>query len=126
MGLFSDLNTGKKFEFELEEALPKENYLKLSEMPEDAKWLVRSIYRNTKSKYGEHYVILADNMEKGKMHAIYGVNLPMFMNETILKIFDNDDMIDAINNSKCAFCRSDERTTQSGKPYYTVVWIDLD
>lgn len=121
MGLFSSLNTGKKFDFELAESLPKENYVKLADVPEDAKWIVRSIYRNTKSKFGEHYVVLAE-----KAGAIYGVNLPSFLNETILQIFANDDMVEAINNGKVAISRSDKRSTKAGKDYYTVVWDDLD
>lgn len=126
MGLFNALNRGKKFDFELAEALPKENYMKLSDMPDGAKWLVKSIYRNTKSKFGEHYVILADNREKGVMHAIYGINLPSFMNETIQQIFASDEMISAINNNKVLFSKSEELTTKGGKNYRTVVWEDVE
>ena len=126
MGLFNALNKGKKFDFELAEPLPNENYMKLADMPDGAKWLVKSIYRNTKSKFCEHYVILADNREKGVMHAIYGINLPSFMNETIQQIFASEEMIAAINNDKVLFSKSDELTTKAGKNYRTVVWEDVD
>ena len=126
MGLFSTLNTGRKFEFELIDPLPKENYMKLADVPENCCWIVKSIYRNTKSAYGEHYVILADNNERGSKNEIYGINLPSFLNETIQQIFANDEMIEAINSGKCGVSRSDERKTKSGKPYYTVVWHDIE
>lgn len=126
MGLFSNLNHGRKFDFELLEPLPKENYRKLSEVPTDANWIVKSIYRNTKSSYGEHYVILADNNKRGGANQIYGVNLPSFLNETIAQIFASDEMIAAINSGKVAISRSEELKTKAGKIYYTVVWSDLD
>lgn len=117
MGLFSNLNHTKKFDFDLPEALPKENYVAIKDAT--GVYLVKSIYKNTKAKYGEHYVVLGE-----KDGTIYGVNLPKFCNDTVLGILQNDEMVAAINAGKCGISRSDLMTGANGD-YYTVVWHDL-
>lgn len=118
MGLFSELNGIKKFEFEMAEKLPVENYISMKDV--DGLYIVRSIYKNTNSKYGEHYVALAE-----KDGTIYGINLPKFMNDTVLGIIQNDAMVAAINSGKCGLSRSDLMPGANGD-YYTVVWHDLE
>lgn len=120
MGLFSNLNKGKRFEFELPEALPKENYIKLSEIPDGEVLVVRSIYMNRKSKYGDHYVVLA----VGGTGEIFGVNLPKFNNETVVGILNNDDMVAAINAGKCGISKGDTIHGENGD-YIPTVWVDL-
>lgn len=122
MGLFSSLNKGKRFVFEMEESLPKENYIKLSEIPDGKTLVVRTIYMNRKSKYGDHYVVLAADPETGK---IFGVNLPKFNNETIVGILNNDEMVEAINNEKCGITKGDTVHGENGD-YIPTVWVDLD
>lgn len=122
MGLFSSLNKGKRFVFEMEESLPKENYIKLSEIPDGKTLVVRTIYMNRKSKYGDHYVVLAADHETGK---IFGVNLPKFNNETIVGILNNDEMVEAINNEKCGITKGDTVHGENGD-YIPTVWVDLD
>lgn len=121
MGLFSSLNKGKRFAFEMPEALPKDNYLKLSELGDGEVLTVRSIYMNRKSKYGDHYVVLAE----GKDGAIYGVNLPKFNNETVIGILNNDEMVDAINAGKCGITRGEMVHGENGD-YIPTVWVDLE
>lgn len=120
MGLFSTLNKGKRFDFELSEALPKENYLPLSKMPDGAVYTVRSIYLNRRSKFGEHYVVLAE----GANEMIYGVNLPKFNNETVIGILNNDEMVEAINAGKCGISKGDTVHGENGD-YIPTVWVDL-
>lgn len=120
MGLFSTLNKGKRFDFEMPEALPKENYIKLSEIPDGVVLKVRSIYMNRKSKYGDHYVVLAE-VEDG---TIYGVNLPKFNNETIIGILNNDEMVEAINAGKCGISKGEVVHGENGD-YIPTVWVDL-
>lgn len=120
MGLFSSLNKGKRFEFELAEALPKKNYIKLSEIPDGEVLVVKSIYMNRKSKYGDHYVVLA----VGEIGEIFGVNLPKFNNETVVGILNNDDMVAAINAGKCGITKGDTVHGENGD-YIPTVWVDL-
>ena len=120
MGLFSSLNKGKRFDFELAEALPKENYIKLSELTDGEVLVVRSIYMNRKSKYGDHYVVLAE-----KDGVVYGVNLPKFNNETIVGILNNDDMVAAINAGKCGITKGETVHGENGD-YIPTVWVDLE
>lgn len=121
MGLFSTLNKGKRFDFELAEALPKENYLNLAEIPDGIVLKVRSIYMNRKSKFGDHYVVLAE-VEDG---TIYGVNLPKFNNETIIRILNNDEMVASINAGKCGIQKGEVRHGANGD-YIQTVWVDLE
>lgn len=121
MGLFSALNKGKRFDFEMPEALPKENYIKLSEIDDGEVLTVRSIYMNRKSKYGDHYVVLAE----AKDGQIYGVNLPKFNNETIVGILNNDEMVAAINAGKCGITKGETVHGENGD-YIPTVWVDLD
>lgn len=120
MGLFSNLNKGKRFDFELPEALPKENYIKLSEIPDGKVLEVRSIYMNRKSKYGDHYVVLAKDIDG----VVYGINLPKFNNETVVGILNNDDMVAAINAGKCGISKGDTIHGENGD-YIPTVWVDL-
>lgn len=120
MGLFSSLNKGKRFNFDMPEALPKENYLSLSKMPDGAVYTVRSIYMNRKSKFGDHYVVLAEDANG----SIYGVNLPKFNNETVVGILNNDDMVEAINAGKCGISKGDTVHGENGD-YIPTVWVDL-
>ena len=121
MGLFSSLNKGKRFDFELAEALPKDNYIKLSEMGDGEVFKVRSIYMNRKSKYGDHYVVLAE-ADDG---TIYGVNLPKFNNETIVGILNNDEMVAAITAGKCGIQKGETVHGENGD-YIPTVWVDLE
>ena len=121
MGLFSSLNKGKRFDFELPEALPKDNYFKLADLFEDQVYVVKSIYLNRKSKYGDHYVALVETA-KGD---IYGVNLPKYANETIIGLLNNDEMVAAINAGKCGITKGELRHGENGD-YYTIDWIDIE
>lgn len=120
MGLFSSLNKGKRFDFEMPEPLPKDHYFPLSKMPDGAVYTVRSMYLNRKSKFGEHYVVLAED----KDGAIYGVNLPKFNNETIIGILNNEEMVAAINAGKCGITKGDTVHGENGD-YIPTVWVDL-
>ena len=121
MGLFSSLNKGKRFDFELAEALPKDNYISLSKIPDGVVLKVRSLYMNRKSKFGDHYVALAE-VEDG---TIYGVNLPKFYNETVIGILNNDDMVAAINAGKCGITKGETINGENGD-YIPPVWVDLE
>ena len=123
MGLFASLNRGQKFDFELAEALPEENYRKLKDLEDGEVLILKSLYRNTKSKYGEHYTALAEGVKDKK---IYGVNLPSFLNETIVGIIGHEAMVEQINKGLVGIQRSELLTSNNGKEYYTVVWVVLD
>lgn len=73
-------------------------YLKPSELKEDEVYVMRSIFINTKSKFGEHPVCIieADNEDKG-----FYVSLPAHLTKIAKTILENDDAIEAINNRKC-------------------------
>ena len=121
MGLFSSLNKGRRFDFDMPEALPKENYFPLSKMPDGAVYTVRSMYLNRKSKFGDHYVVLAEDPSTG---TIYGVNLPKFNNETVIGILNNDEMVAAINAGKCGISKGETVHGENGD-YIPTVWVDL-
>ena len=122
MGLFASLNRGRKFDFELAEALPEENYRKLKDLEDGEVLILKSLYRNTKSKYGEHYTALAEGVKDKK---IYGVNLPSFLNDTIVGIIGNEAMVEQINKGLVGIQRSELLTSNNGKDYYTVVWVEF-
>lgn len=123
MGLFASLNRGRKFDFELADPLPEENYRKLKDLAEGEVLTLKSLYRNTKSKYGEHYTALAEGV---KDHKIYGVNLPSFLNDTIVGIIGNEAMVEQINKGLVGIQRSELLTSNNGNGYYTVVWVEFD
>lgn len=121
MGLFSSLNKGKRFDFELPEALPKENYRKLADLSEDRVYVVKSLYLNRKSKHGDHYVALVE-ADDGN---ILGVNLPKYANEIIVGVLNNDEMVAAINAGSCGLTKGELRHGVKGD-YYTIEWIDIE
>ena len=43
MGLFASLNRGRKFDFELAEALPEENYRKLKDLEDGEVLILKSL-----------------------------------------------------------------------------------
>lgn len=116
MGLFSSLNKGRRFTFEMPENT-KPEYLKMSDAVDV--YTVRSIYMNRKSKYGDHYVVLAE-----KDGVIYGINLPKFNNETVVGILNNEEMVAAINAGKCGIQAGDVQHGENGD-YVPTVWVDL-
>lgn len=120
MGLFSSLNKGKRFDFELPGKLPEENYLPLSKMPDGAVYTVRSMYLNRHSKFGAHYVVLAEDASGN----VYGVNLPKFNNETVIGIMNNEEMVAAINAGKCGISKGEVQHGENGD-YVPTVWVDL-
>ena len=121
MGLFSTLNRGKRFDFELAEKLPEDHYLSLAALDDGVVLKVKSIYMNRRSKFGDHYVVLAE----AKDGQIFGVNLPKFNNETVIGILNNDEMVAAINAGKCGIQKGEERHGANGD-YITTVWVDSD
>lgn len=100
------------------------------EMPEDApfvdlddlyrqnggikKYVLRGLFINTKSQFGEHPIALIDNMF---------VDLPKHLTNVVKEILKDDESIDAINQCKAGF---KIRTYKDNKNIErcTVEWID--
>jgi len=93
-------------------------YFNLSELVEqsgiDAVYVVRGVYVNTKSKFGDAPVGIIDDCF---------VNLPAHQLDTVRAILNNPDAIDAINNGSIGFTIY-EYKNKYGKQY-GIRWIDV-
>lgn len=118
MGLFSSLNKTKKFDFTADKDFP---YISLKDLLQandgdlEHIYVIRALYINSRSKYGEQPLIAIDDAY---------VNIPKHMLETVKGILANDEMIDAINKGLAGF-KIRPYEDKSGIDRLSIDWIDL-
>lgn len=118
MGLFSSLNKTKKFDFTADKDFP---YISLSDLLQandgdiDHVYVIRAIYINSRSKYGEQPLIAIDDAY---------VNIPKHTLKDVNKILDSEEMIAAINKGLAGF-KIRPYEDRNGASRYSIDWIDL-
>ena len=86
----------------------------LEEIGEGAKFTMRGLFINSKGKYDPHPVAISDDAK---------IDLPPHLMETALKILNNEEMCEAVDNGKCG---EEVYSYESrGKKCYSVKLIDL-
>ncbi|QXV86132.1 single-stranded DNA binding protein [Staphylococcus phage SAPYZU_11] len=101
-------NTLARFEFEEKER----EYIKLSELVEKygmkKEYIVRALFTNKKSKFGEQGVIVTDD---------YNVNLPNHLTELIKEIRQDEDVVNIINAGEVQFTIYEYENKKGQKGY---------
>lgn len=104
-----------KFNYEIPET---HNFVKPSELVTahglEQAYTVRSMYVNTKGKYGDEPVIICDECL---------LNAPQHTLDAVREILQDSDAIDAINNGKLGF-KFYQYKNKYGEQY-SLTWIDL-
>ncbi|WHB31148.1 hypothetical protein 2868B2F2S11_00005 [Staphylococcus phage vB_Sa_2868B2] len=101
-------NTLARFEFEEKER----EYIKLSELVEKygmkKEYIVRALFTNKKSKFGEQGVIVTDD---------YNVNLPNHLTELIKEMRSDEDIVNIINDGEVQFTIYEYENKKGQKGY---------
>lgn len=101
-------NTLARFEFEEKER----EFIKLSELVEKygmkKEYIVRALFTNNKSKFGEQGVIVTDD---------YNVNLPNHLTELIKDIRQDEDVVNIINAGEVQFTIYEYENKKGQKGY---------
>lgn len=115
--LDNNLNKGiRKFDYELTE---QHQYKKLEELYKEDKdkvYIVRMFYTNKKSKFGDNEVVVTDD---------YIINLPKHLAETVEKIVEDENYLNAIKEGKFAF-NIYEYEYSASQNAYSVNWGFID
>lgn len=92
---FESLNTATKYDYVFPE---NTEYFKLKDLDKDSVYIIRNIFFNTKSKFGEQALVgITDKDEK---HCYY-ITMPNYSVQMMKEINENSDAIDAINEGHC-------------------------
>lgn len=127
MGIFSKFNKVRKFNFDTTD-LP---YVSLEEVYEDllsqcdgveeevaiTPVIVRALFINGKSKYGEAPVLATDGML---------INLPAHLTDSVKSIISDDDAVNAINMEHCCIYIRPYVQKKYNKVCYTVEFADFN
>ncbi|QQO38242.1 single stranded DNA-binding protein [Staphylococcus phage LSA2366] len=101
-------NTLARFEFEEKER----EFIKLSELVEkygmEKEYIVRALFTNEKSKFGEQGVIVTDD---------YNVNLPNHLTELIKEMRQDEDVVNIINAGEVQFTIYEYENKKGQKGY---------
>ena len=110
----SSLNNGKatRFTYQIPDGTP---FKKLKELDEDTVYTVRSLYINTKSKFGHEPVAVTDTAV---------VNLPGHTLEAVKTMMDDPEAVEAINAGRVGF-KKYEFDSKNGHGY-GVEWVDTE
>lgn len=74
---------------------------------------IKSFFKNTHSKFGEHYVINTGD---------FLVDIPKHMNNTFNEMYDDDEIIKEINEGKCGF--TIYKYSKNHREYYSITFVD--
>lgn len=110
----------KKFNFDIPKTHEYHSLKELVEIEgEGVTHIIRAIYINKKSKYGDAPVIATDDCL---------VNLPQHLNDICVEMINDKETVDCINNGVCGFSiYSYIQTDKHGEhTYYSVNWVDID
>ena len=114
-----------KFTYPVGKDLP---YKKLSELygATNNPIIVRSFFKNTKSKFGENYIIAVTlTCDKEVNNADICINLPQHLNETVEEILEDQESIDQINKGKAGIIIEEYEEKTYKRTCYSVQFVDL-
>ena len=116
MGFFDKYNKGKRFEYEM---TGKPVFKKLSDLYDEKGkgfvFPVRSIYLNTKSKYGVSPVIVSDE---------FSVSLPAHLLNTVQDLLSQDVFYDMVNGGKVGFTVYEFESPTYHTKGYSINWVE--
>lgn len=116
MSFANRFNKGKKFNFNtegLEFSTLKEEFEKNGE---EHVYTLKSIFINTKSKYGHHPIFATET---------FLVGCPQHMLETANEILNDNEAINAINNNKVGFTIYLYKAEKFDTDAYGIKFVDL-
>lgn len=116
MSFANRFNKGKKFDFNtegLEFTTLEEQFKKNGE---DKVYTLKSIFINTKSKYGHHPIFATDS---------FLVGCPQHMLVTANEILNDNDAINDINNNKVGFTIYHYKAEKFDTDAYGIKFVDL-
>lgn len=83
-------------------------------------YTIRNIYKNTKSKYGEQWCIVASS---NAFTDDIIINMPSFYNDLMREILENTEICKSIEAGNEKF-RVIERVSKTNKTYYAIEFIE--
>lgn len=106
--------TGNKFKVSISEDSQFISLTKLYSDYGNKVHKMKMFYINKKSRYGEHAVVYTDD---------YLVDIPQHMTEIFKQIYNDDEIIDDINNGRVGF--SVVPYTKNHKQCYSIEFVDI-
>lgn len=104
----------KLFNYEIGENPIYKTLKELYESDKEKVYIVKALYINTKSRFGESPVIATPE---------FLVNAPSHLVETVKQMRNDVETVDLINNDKAGF--KIYQYEMNGKTYYSVNWIEF-
>ena len=121
MGI-AKFNKTSKFSYKLE---GEPNYIGLKElyekMGDDGVAKLLMFYKNTKGKFGDEFVAV---VSFGGV--VYNANLPKHMNDTMSKMYDDDETVAEINEGKAGIKVYTYHSNTYNKDCYSVEFVEID
>lgn len=118
MSIAKRFNKGRLFKYTIPEGHP---YISLCDMynnnGEDHIYIVRMLYINKKSRYGDEGVVVIDDGI---------VNLPNHLAETIKEIMSDEEAVDAINEGKLGFQIYTYIPRNREETCFSIEWVDIE
>lgn len=116
--MFNELNKSfeSPFTFEPEQGV----YKKLVDLEPNKKYVLISLFINTKSKYGEHPVLGADDG-----NASFWVSVPQHLTDVAKQILSGQEYIDQINSGKVGFTVETFFSKKYNREGHTIKFVDL-
>lgn len=117
MGIANKYNKTKMFNF----SIPQEyKYISLSELfqknGKDKVYPVLAMYINKKSRYGDAPIVATDE---------FLVNLPSYLLDTVKDMMKDEELVDAVNESKFGFTIYQYANKNTGELCFSVNWVDM-
>ena len=104
-----DFEPSKDFEYKKLEELFKAN-------GKDKVYLVKGVFINTKSRYGDSAVAVGEE---------YYINLPQHLVSTVREIIEDNKIVDDINNDKVGFTIYSYQQEKYDITCYSINWVDM-
>lgn len=117
MNVASKYNKGSIFNFSIPKDFEYRSLVDLfNDNGKDKIYIIKALYINKKSRYGESPVVATDNCL---------VNLPMHLTDTVKEMLKDEDFISAVNHDLVGFKIYPYESKNSNGVCYSVNWCDL-
>ena len=116
--MFNELN--KSFESPFNYEPEQGSYKKLVDLESDKTYVLISMFINTKSKFGEHPVLGADDGDN-----CFWVSVPQHLTDVCKQILAGQEYIDQINGGKVGFTVETFFSKKYNREGHTIKFVDL-
>lgn len=86
-------------------------------IPNGETTVIRGMYINHKSKFGDAPVLVTDKMF---------VNLPKHLTDTVNEMMHDSAFVDAVNQGKVGFTIYTYKDKKYNRDCFSVTWVDID